>query len=407
MVNQPAAWGADLPGLGRRPESLKGGKSMDAKALLKERTELFDNVFNFKHNKRVPVASNVSFWHILDAGYTYAEAVGDYAIAEKVNDIFCERYQFDSYMSLCGTMTLGVSRAFGNGHIQINETGDAIVFDDRHIMEGDEYQEYAKDPARFLWSKAFPRCCKPGFTMAQLEKTIMALSEFSMASPTIVQKHLEHGAMMHWKTGISTPPETIISFLRGIKEMSLDLRKRKDAMKETMDIMFARDCEPLLPGIAEAALNHEGYVAPVSLPMLAHSVLNEKQFEELYWPYTKKVIDFCVEKNIRIAFYCEAEILRFAEYFQDIPKGLAILQHEQDDVFELRKKLPNIALMGGMPLSMLGHAKPQECVDYAKKLIDTLGDGFVLCQDKMGLSKNDIKRENLLAVNEFARNYNY
>jgi hypothetical protein len=378
-----------------------------AKSLLKERTELFDNVFDFKHNKRVPLASNVSFWNILDAGYTYTEAVEDYAIAEKVNEIFCERYQFDSYMTLCGRMPMGVSHAFGNGHMQINQAGDAIVAYDRYILEGDEYKEYIKDPVRFLWSKGFPRCCKPGFTMAQLEKTTKAFSEFARASPAIVKKHIERGAMLHWKTGVSIPLEDIISFLRGIKETSLDLRKRKDEMKETMDIMFARDCEPMLPRIAAAASDSEGYIAPMSIAMLAHSVLNVKQFEELYWPYMKKVIDFCAEKKIRLGLYCEAEILRFAEFFQEIPKGLAILQHEQDDIFELREKLPNIALMGGMPLAMLGHATEKECVDHAKKLIDTLGEGFVLCQDKMGLSKGDIRRENLIAVNEFARNYNY
>jgi uroporphyrinogen-III decarboxylase len=162
-----------------------------------------------------------------------------------------------------------------------------------------------------------------------------------------------------------------------------------------------------MQGIAGIASDYEGYIAPIQIGMLAHSILNEKQFEELYWPYMKKAIDFCAEKNIRILLYCEAEVLRLAEFLQEIPKGLAILQHEKDDIFELRKRLPNMALMGGMPLDVLGNASPKECVDHAKKLIDTLGDGFVLCQNKMGCTKNDINRENLLAVNEFALNYNY
>lgn len=40
-----------------------------------------------------------------------------------------------------------------------------------------------------------------------------------------------------------------------------------------------------------------------------------------------------------------------------------------------------------------------------KKLIDELGNGFIFSQNKMVSFRNDCTRENLLAVNEFIRNY--
>lgn len=80
---------------------------------------------------------------------------------------------------------------------------------------------------------------------------------------------------------------------------------------------------------------------------------------------------------------------------------------EQDDIFEFRKKLPNIGVAGGMPTTKLGGVSSEECVSYAKELIDTLGDGYVFCQNKMVSYRNDCTRENLLAVNEFVRNYKY
>jgi hypothetical protein len=100
-------------------------------------------------------------------------------------------------------------------------------------------------------------------------------------------------------------------------------------------------------------------------------------------------------------------MLRFAEFFQDIPKGRILYQLEQDDIFEVRKRLPNLAIVGGMPTELLGRGTKQECVDYAKKLIDTLGDGFVLSQNKMMSFRKDAVRENVLAVNEFVRSYRY
>jgi hypothetical protein len=73
----------------------------------------------------------------------------------------------------------------------------------------------------------------------------------------------------------------------------------------------------------------------------------------------------------------------------------------------MRKRLPNVALAGGMKTCLLGYGTNEQCVDYATTPIDTLGAGFVLSQDKMISYRNDVRRENLLAVNEFARNYQY
>ncbi len=100
-------------------------------------------------------------------------------------------------------------------------------------------------------------------------------------------------------------------------------------------------------------------------------------------------------------------MLRFVEFFQDIPKGQLMIHLEQDNIFEMRKKLPNICFAGGMTTDLLGHGTPRQCVDYAKKLIDELGDGYVFSTNKMVSYRNDCKRENLLAVTEFVRNYRH
>ena len=78
---------------------------------------------------------------------------------------------------------------------------------------------------------------------------------------------------------------------------------------------------------------------------------------------------------------------------------------EEDDIFELRRTLPNIALAGGMTTELLGGGTKAECLDYAKKLVDELGrdGGFVMGQKKMISYRNDAKSENVLAVQEFCR----
>lgn len=60
-----------------------------------------------------------------------------------------------------------------------------------------------------------------------------------------------------------------------------------------------------------------------------------------------------------------------------------------------------------MPIELLGYGKPEECVNHAKKVIDEMGDGFILMPDRIQCTRNDAKRENLLAINEFLRNTSF
>jgi len=141
--------------------------------------------------------------------------------------------------------------------------------------------------------------------------------------------------------------------------------------------------------------------------MLAHNFMNPDQFAEFYWPYMKQVLDVLCEKKMHALIFSEGTILRYKDCFKDYPKGFLTILPETDDVFEIRKELPNIAIMGGMPNSLLGRGTKQACLDRAKRVIDELGcdGGFMFCQDKMGSFRNDANPENLKAVCDFVREY--
>jgi hypothetical protein len=379
---------------------------MDAKELFNERTELFENVFQFKKNKRVPMLANFFTWKMLDAGYNLHDALYDYSILEKVNDEFHQRYQFDAYFDLGVRNPMLVTQALGGGFHKIDDAGEAVVIDDHHLLEGDEYREYAQDPMKFYWAKAFKRYCKPGITMAELENATKEFRSYiEFAGKANDKCKNEYGALISYMVTAQPPFEVLFNQYRGIRELALDVRKRKGELKEAMEALYARETESILNG----SLNTDstGFITLFGIGLLAHSILSVDQFGELYWPYLKKILDTVIANKKRLFIMCESTMLRFAEFFQDIPKGVAIVQIEQDDIFELRKRLPNLVLAGGMPTDLLGYGSKQECIDYAKKLIDTLGDGFVFGQNKMMSYRNDAKRENLIAVNDFVRNYQY
>ncbi|MDO5139605.1 MAG: uroporphyrinogen decarboxylase family protein, partial [Oscillospiraceae bacterium] len=165
--------------------------------------------------------------------------------------------------------------------------------------------------------------------------------------------------------------------------------------------------EPIYQKIRDAKGPNYKYCFDSSILMLAHNMMNKKQFERFYWPYLKKLLDVYAENKMNIRIFTEGSILRLAEYFKDYPKGLLTFHLEQDDPFEFREALPNVAIMGGMTTDLLSNGTPEECVAYAKRLCDELGKdgGFIFSENKMISYRNDAKAENMLAVNEFVRDY--
>jgi len=130
---------------------------MDAKAAMQERSALFENAFDFKHNPRVPMLSNFWTWKYLDAGYDLNEALYDYEVMDKVITDFHELYRFDAYMEVGFRNPMRVAQALGGGFHYVDESGEALLIDDNVTLERDEYIEFATDPTAFYWSKLLKR----------------------------------------------------------------------------------------------------------------------------------------------------------------------------------------------------------------------------------------------------------
>ena len=389
----------------------------EAKKLLQERMDMMDNVFNFRHNKRVMLGSNSYTWSILDSGYRLNDALFDYKKLEQVTREHHERYGFDCYTDVQNRNCPRVTSLLGGGRSRVDDEKGSLYVLDQSYLEGDEYEEFGKDINQFYFSKIFRRYAKPDLTVGELKTAIREWDlwrEGNTARNNMLVN--EYGCLLYFRTFPDCPLEPLFGRMRGIKGLSIDLRKHKQQVKEFCQKYFQQVTIPMLTSAFEGGkggyagdqgTDWTGFVAPVNLSFLSYTVLSMKQYEELYWPYTKYVIDECIKHNARIYVHAEGSMIRFAEFFEDVPKGLMMMHLEQDDPFEFRKRLPNIAIAGGMTSALLGNGTPEECVNYAHKLIDELGDGFVLDQDKMLSYKTDCRRENLLAVNEFARNYQY
>lgn len=96
------------------------------------------------------------------------------------------------------------------------------------------------------------------------------------------------------------------------------------------------------------------------------------------------------------------------DWLNSLPKNFAVGIVEGDDIFEAKKRIgDNITIAGGMPLQMLKLGKKEECIDYAKKLIDELapGGGYIFTSSRELLSKGDVNHENLVETHNFVHEY--
>jgi hypothetical protein len=369
-----------------------------------EKLQKFRDAIQFKKTKTAPNLSFVDSWQFYDSSYTFKECFYDYEKRKDAIREFHNRYNFDAYVETSARNAYPFTDALGGGGYQLNiETGGVNVID-KPVIFPEDYEEYAKDPVktvRKVFQRKYPNITTPMFRDAILQ--FLPFGQYGIEIRKVFEDEFHRPLLHDLKKLISSPIEMLNSGWRGVKGVPLDIRRHKDQLKVFLEAHWQMTGRPALKKILED--DNQTVITDSYISLLAHSFMSVSQFAELYWPYMKEAIDAIVAAGKTVCINCENTLLRFAEFFEEIPKGTAVVEIEMDDIFEVRKRLPNLCLAGGMKVELLGYGTPQQCVDYAKKLIDEMGPGFILSQNKMVSFPNDCRRENLLAVNEFVRNY--
>ncbi len=387
---------------------------MTTEELLAYRTKLVRDAANMRGPERIPLVSFFVTWKIFDAGYTLSEALSDYGVMEKVVRHHQETYNFDMLNDLGIRNPYRFARAMGSNTYEVDDENGRLSVHDIHIAEPEQYKLLTQNYLKFLWEVGLPNKYDWWGEETDLSRIQGAIGEmmgfmgFSGKINAIMTKEYGLPPRVAPNPLPQMSIENVLGFIFGIKGTSLMMRRNKEGLHEVISAMDAMFYTPALMGLKKLPEGQNmGFCYDSLLAMLAHNFMSPKQFEEFYLPSLKPYLDTLQEKKMNVLIFTEGEILRFKDYFRDYDKGVLTLLPEQDDVFELHRELPNVAIMGGMPCSILGHGSKEECIERAKLVCDEIGkDGcLLLAQDKMGSYKHDAKSENLLAVNDFVREY--
>ncbi len=387
---------------------------MSPKELAAYRIQLIRDATGFqKKPERIPNISFFVTWKILDAGYKLTEAMSDYDIMEKFVLYHMQHYRFDQVFDVGVRNAYRVSKAMQSSSYIVDDDAEVVSYKDFAYCKPEETDQFAANYYKFLWEVGMPRKFPwwgKDAPLSVIQNAYNEQNQFFAFSQHIRQVLYEdlgipfNGAPNPYAT-ISM--ETVLAYVFGMRGVAIMMRRDKGKLHAVLDALDALFFTPQLEKLKQIEGPNLNYSFDYIAAILAHNFMNISQWEEFYWPYLKKVLDVLAEKKCNCVLFMEGSALRFADYFKDYPKGLITLLPEQDDVFELRKAMPNVAILGGMKNSMLGNGTKQECLDYAKRLIDELGadGGYLFSQDKMGSYRIDANPENLKAVCDFVLDY--
>ncbi len=379
----------------------------------KQRAALFRDVTSFKKTVRIPNLGNIGTWRVLDAGYKLSEAFNDYQIMEKCITRFLDIYPVDTLVDFGLRNPFKLIETFGQGSYYYNDQSGIVAMRPMELCSHEELKEIIEDPQKFFWEKALPR------KYSNLsDKTLLDWQQVydEDISKNKYSDHIHKLMQDTYYLPLIAPPRTnppivgiemLFSVLRGIKGFSYDIKKDPVLVKTCIEKLNETTWNPVIKSLnMETSCPDIDYCFDASLMLLAQSVISPKQFEYLYFPYIKQMIELLISKNKNIRIVMEGNSLPFFDFFAEYPKGTVALNTENDDLVNIRRKYPQIALIGGMKTTTLALCSKEECIYYARRLIDDLGEGYIFSTDKFVFYAQDAKAENLKEVFRFVRNYN-
>lgn len=376
-----------------------------------ERINRIKTTVNHQEPDKVPILSMIGTYAVHYAGGTIKE-MEDHP--EKEIEYYCEPhkklYSDAAYTAGC-VFDAKSAACIGSASHFISEDGGTVQHKEITPMEANEYSELIADPEGYIFNVMLPRRAKKlAGTTEEKYAAIKALVDHWKVKG-MVQGQLAEKLKTDYQLPIITgsfaypPLDYIFDYLRGFKGISLDMRRNKEELVAACDA---------LQGMADKFLGiTEDTTSVPDFPFFATMMhiptfISPKQFEKFFVPTYEKLIYRIHERGGKLIMFLEGEWEPKYDWLNSLPKNFAIGIVEGDDIFEAKKRVgDNITIAGGMPLQMLKLGKKEECIDYAKKLVDELapGGGYIFTSSRELLSKGDVNPENLIETYHFVHEY--
>jgi uroporphyrinogen-III decarboxylase len=410
--------------------------SEQAKQAYRVRARRLVDAYNVQEPDRVPIQLPVGSLPYILYGIDMHTAMYDYEKAVQACNSFNEQYSeeleyFAGPFASPGKVLeiLDYKLYVWPGHgLSLEAPGYQFV--EGEYMTADEYDNLIRDPSDFWLRTYLPRIfgtfeCFRMFRPVTDFIEIVGMQVAPLANPQVresLQKMLDAGAelqrrneataefagkgpAMGFPAGLGSlckaPFDIIGDTLRGTDGIMKDMYRRPEKLLKAIDVIADVTINSMLtsPAISRMLL--------VAFPLHkgADGWMSRKQFDALYWPSLRKVVNAFIEEGLMVTLFAEGSYDTRLEYVNEFPRGAVNWWFDQTDMSRAKKILgKDCCIQGNVPSSMIVTGEPADVREYCRKLIEVCGEGggFIL---SAGCIAENPRLDNLRAMLAAIREY--
>jgi uroporphyrinogen-III decarboxylase len=198
------------------------------------------------------------------------------------------------------------------------------------------------------------------------------------------------------------PFDNLGDTLRGTKGIMMDMYRQRDKLIEAMDVLADMTIRFVLSTINAT----RGLAAIFPLHKGADGWMSDKQFETLYWPSLKKIIDALISEGILIILFAEGSFNTRLESINEFPKGAVHWMFDRTDMARAKRILGDrCSISGNVPASLLVSGTPREVKERCRTLIEICGKGGGYMLSSGTADVTEARADNVRAMMEAAKEY--
>jgi uroporphyrinogen-III decarboxylase len=393
---------------------------MNSEQLYQERLARYLTAMRNEKPDRIPIRPFVAEATCRHAGYTCQDVSVDYRRAFEAA-IRCARdFDWDAVVPNMVYVNLGLAMAAGLRYYGIPgvhippDIGFNYIepSEEAAFMKADEYDELIRDPNAFLYNVWLPRVYTeinrdgPAATYRHnlaLVKSAMAMLEYFYAfGPQIQRLRTECGTVSAIAGIFKAPFDILADKLRGYVGLMMDMHSQPRKVLQA--------CEALMPHLCHVGLTTADPAKLVPIGFWMHRgcvpFINPPQFASHFWPTLKPIIEEFWRQGHQTLFYAEGKWKHHFETFRELPDRSIVFHCDQDDVFEVHRRLHDkFALSGGVPNVLLSFGTPDEVRAFCRRVIREVAAVGGYLADAGAIMQDDTRMDNLRAFTETFREH--
>jgi hypothetical protein len=410
--------------------------SPEAESKYKVRAQRQIDAYNVQEPDRVPVQLPIGNLPFNLIGLRMYDAMHDFEKAiqavKSFNEQYAEELETMAYpMSLPGkVLEILDYRLYALPGHGLSQDAPGHQFVEGEYMKVDEYDDLLMDPSNFWLRTYLPRV----YGVFESFRNLVPLTDMleipmgeliPLAMPEVqdtLQRLLDAGKELQKRNEIAArlmefgPPlgfpamatryafapfDAIGDTLRGTRGVVTDMFRHRAKLEKAVDLMADVTIDSLLRAPSFPALGS------VMFPLHkgADGWMSEEQFENLYWPSLKRVMDALIDEGIVPVMFAEGGYETRLKSITDFPKGSVVWWFDQTNMVKAKQALGDkFCIQGNVPSSLICTGTPEKVKEYCRKLIEDCGagGGYVL---GAGCIPDDPKLENVRAMMAAAKEY--